>query len=213
MCQNHFEHYPIWKLSFPPEVVVSSYRTEFWNGNYSAFPASAIESTHIDSEIEDRVPMGFDHGFTSNMLLSQTTETCRQIFGYNSHEEIIAWTSVHWPNLKEEPIETSEISHSLTDFQEACMTRMFMRTNINITMLAALWWTNRSRCSRAIAKWVKRWEYHSKILCRLKIDKEFLMKSQVDGMEHRYGVPISHLVDGTVIQIAHPTKAIRSNTK
>ena len=33
------------------------------------------------------------------------------------------------------------------------------------------------------------------------------MKSQVEGMEERYGVPISHLVDGTVIQTAEARKS------
>ena len=164
------------------------------------------KTADVDSEIADQVPLGVDHGFTSEEFLSQTTATCRQFFGYNSRKEMIAWMSVHWPNLKEEPVQTRGINRKLTDFQEACMTRMFMRTGINITMLAALWWISCSRCSRAIAKWMKRWEYHSKIFCRLTIDKEFLMKSQIKGMEERYGVPISHLVDGTVIETAKPRK-------
>jgi len=90
----------------------------------------------IDSGIASNQPMGYD--LTSQAFLYQTPHICRQFFGYNSREEMVAWMSVHWPNLKEEPIETAKKNRTLTEFQKACLTRMFMRTNINIGMLAAL---------------------------------------------------------------------------
>lgn len=145
-----------------------------------------------------------DYGFLSKEFLSQNKRVCRQLFGFNTRQQMVAWMSVYFPKLKETPVQVKGTNRNLTPFQQACMTRMYFRTKINISRLAALWRTERSGCGRIIAKWANRWGYHAKFWCRLTFDGDYLKKCQVAGMEDRYGVPISHLADGTVCRTEHP---------
>ena len=144
------------------------------------------------------------HPMLSVDSLSQSGSTCRQMFGYNSRSEMLAWINVYDPDLNEIYSMSGTKQRKLTDFEEACTTRMFFRTSFSIKMIAALWQTGRRRCGNAIAKWAQKWEFHAKRWCRLRFSRDYLMKCQILGKEDRYGVPISHLVDGTVCQTQHP---------
>ena len=159
-----------------------------------------LKSILREDSSEPPPPPPPDTGYTSEEFLSQTKDTCRQFFGYNSRNEMLAWMSVHWPHLKQDVTQGIGIKRGLTPFEECCFTRMFMRLKISIGRLAALWRIGATKASRAVLKWMPRWEYHSKFWCRLTFDRDFLEKCQISGMEQRYGVKISHLVDGTVCQ-------------
>ena len=122
---------------------------------------------------------------------------------------MLAWMKVHFPDLQEtySVPQVGNKSRELTDFEQACLTRMFFRTNTSIGSLASQWDVKRRRAGEAIEKWSKKWEFHAKLWSRLTFSREYLLKCQIQGMNERYGVPISHLVDGTVCRTHQPRKS------
>ena len=152
------------------------------------------------------------HLFTSEIFLQQNTEKCRRYFGFNSRTELIAMiTKVFFPFLNHEPLKlTSESSHykRVPPFQKACFALMFMKTGLSLSLLADMWGLPSSSCSKIVHQWCPLWAHVAKYFCRPTFDGEYLKRCQIDGNEERYGVPISHLNDGTVCYTETP----RANT-
>jgi len=96
-------------------------------------------------------------------------ESCCQHFGYRNRKEMVAWMKVHFPDLQEtySVPQVGKKSRELTDFEQACLTKMFFRTNTSIGSLASQWDVKRRRAGKAIEKWSKEWEFHAKLWSRL----------------------------------------------
>ena len=144
----------------------------------------------------------------SERFLKMNAETCRQHFGYRSHREMLAWMKVHFPGVQETySVAVGNEPRQLTHFEQALLTRMFFRAESHIGRLASDWGIKRRRAGEIIEEWSKKWEFHAKLWSRLTFSREYLLKCQIQGMNERYGVPISHLVDGTVCPTHHPRKS------
>jgi len=182
---------------------------ECWSSLRSSTDNSEADNSEADNSEADIDDPGDNSPprFLKKFFFKSDPENARRFFGYNTRKEMLAWLKVHFPWLKE----TYSVRHKgklrrLTDFEQACMARMYFRTQDTIGQLAALWETERRSCGKAIQRWAKKWEYVSKLWCRLTFSREYLLKCQVQGMKERYGLPISHLVDGTVCRTEHPRK-------
>ena len=164
-------------------------------------------------KLENELRLALDSGqqFTSEEFLCKSQQ-CQRFFGFKTRTELIAWTTkVFFPFLKYEPMKYSKARsyyQRVPDFQKACLARMYMKTGLSISMLGSLWSIPRRSCGKILAKWCPMWAHVSKYFCRLTFDGDYLKRCQLPGNEARYGLPISHLNDGTVCQTETP----RANT-
>ena len=111
---------------------------------------------------------------------------------------------VQFPELDRESMPVSSGS-VLNQLEQCLMCRWYIKMGKSQAQTAAVWGIIRQQCGRYLRTWLSRWEKSAKRYCQLVVDAEYLREhSQPLGFEGRYGKPVSHATDGSVVRTDQP---------
>ena len=96
--------------------------------------------------------------------------------------------------------------NSLTPFEQVLVTKMFLKTGYDHTLLGLIWGVDRTTIGRYIKYWLPRWKTQVEGFVRLNLDKDFIDKCQPKDWVKYYGMPIACTVDGKVITTECPRR-------
>ena len=126
------------------------------------------------------------------------------IYGYRDmsfNQMLCLITKVHWPDLG--PLKFST-GRTLSRIEQCLLVKMWLWKCGGKTSndeIADQWGIHKRQVSRYVQHWAPMWDEIGNHYSRLMVDSEFFMRSQPKGFSTRYGKPISHMTDGSVIVI------------